>query len=75
MKTPLFLQFLVARMRFTHVIGSAPTPGDSSLVAYAPRLDQIHYRAALIVSGCIWGANTTKVLKCLGWMSLEQRMN
>jgi hypothetical protein len=37
------------------------------------KLDQIHY--ALIVSWCIWGTNTTKVLMCLGWMSLEQRRN
>jgi hypothetical protein len=38
------------------------------------KLDQIHYRAALIVSGCIWGSNCSKVLNwCLDWMTLQQR--
>jgi hypothetical protein len=35
-----------------------------------PKLDKIHYRAALIVSGAIHGSSCQKVLACLGWMSL-----
>jgi hypothetical protein len=40
---------------------------------HVDKLDQVHYRAALIVSGCMQGSNRTKVLKCLGWMSLGDR--
>jgi hypothetical protein len=36
-------------------------------------MDKIHYRAALMVSGCLWGSNNAKVFKCLVWMTLGQR--
>ncbi len=39
------------------------------------KLDRIHYRAALLVSGCIHGSNSNKVLKCLAWLDLNKRRN
>ena len=36
-------------------------------------LDKVHYRAALIVSGCIHGTNTNKLFKTLGWRALGNR--
>lgn len=46
---------------------------DSANMNILSRLDQIHYHAALIVSGCIWGTSCENTFKCLGWMTLEQR--
>ncbi len=37
------------------------------------RLDRLQYNAALIVSGCIHGSNTNKVLACLNWKPLSDR--
>jgi hypothetical protein len=36
------------------------------------KLDQIHYHAGLIVSGCPADTSHAKLLECLGWMSLQQ---
>jgi hypothetical protein len=38
---------------------------------YLSKLDRIHYRAGHLVSGCVHGTNTNKVLGSLGWMSLS----
>jgi hypothetical protein len=46
---------------------------DSANQGLLGQLDKIHYRAALTVSGCIQGTSTQKVLRCLHWMSLEDR--
>ncbi|CAH1775134.1 unnamed protein product, partial [Owenia fusiformis] len=37
------------------------------------KLDRLHYKAALIVSGCIKGTNTNKVLKILNWAPLSEK--
>ena len=37
------------------------------------KLEQLHYSAALIVSGCIRGSNRNKVLNVLNWQTLESR--
>jgi hypothetical protein len=37
------------------------------------KLDRMHYRDALVVSGCIHGSNISKVFTCLGWLSLADR--
>ncbi len=37
------------------------------------QLDKLHYRAALLISGCIQGSNSAKVLRILNWQSLESR--
>ncbi len=37
------------------------------------QLERIHYRAGIIVSGCIHGSSTKKVLKILNWKSLADR--
>lgn len=39
------------------------------------RLDRIHYRAAILVSGCIHGSNRKKVLSVLNWKELADRRN
>ena len=46
---------------------------DSTNQNNLARLDQVHYRAGLIVSGCLHGTNKLKVFECLGWMTLEKR--
>jgi hypothetical protein len=46
---------------------------DSANQSLLAKLEQVQYRAALIVSGCIKGTNNQKVLKCLDWMKLEKR--
>jgi hypothetical protein len=40
---------------------------------YLSKLDRIHYRGALYVSGCLHGTNSTKKFKNLGWMCLADR--
>jgi hypothetical protein len=39
------------------------------------KLHQVHYRAALIISGCPLGTNQIKTLDCIGWLSLAKRRN
>jgi hypothetical protein len=46
---------------------------DSANQSLLSKLEQVQYRAALIVSGCIKGTNNQNVLKCLDWMKLEKR--
>ncbi len=45
----------------------------SANVETLKQLDKLHYRAALLVSGCIQGSNSIKVLRILNWQSLESR--
>ena len=40
---------------------------------YLSKLDKIHYRGALYVSGCLHGTNMSKVLKHLNWNTLSER--
>ncbi len=63
----LYFAFILPHLEYGSVIFS------SANVGLLAKLDQIHYRAALIVSGCLHGSNTNKVFNCLGWASLEQR--
>jgi hypothetical protein len=46
---------------------------DSAINNWLNQFDRIHYSAALIVSGCIAGSNSNKVLNCLQWSTLELR--
>jgi hypothetical protein len=46
---------------------------DSTSKYNLAKFDHIHYRGGLLVSGCIQGTSTEKVLACLGWMSLKDR--
>ena len=46
---------------------------DSANADLLFKLEQIHYRAALVVSGCSLGTSKCKVYRCLGWMSLSER--
>jgi hypothetical protein len=46
---------------------------DSANQSLLNKLDQIHYRVALLVSGCIQGTSKIKVFNCLNWSSLESR--
>jgi len=39
------------------------------------KLERIHYQAAILVSGCIHGSNTQKVLSSLNWQTLSSRRN
>ncbi len=48
---------------------------DCSSNYHLAKLDRVHYRAALLVSGCIHGSNSKKLLQCLGWLDLTQRRN
>ena len=63
----LYFAFILPHLEYGSVIFS------SANIGLLAKLDQIHYRAALVVSGCLHGTNSQKVLKCLGWASLEQR--
>jgi hypothetical protein len=63
----LYFSFILPHLEYGSIIF------DSANASILAKLEQIHYRAALIVSGCIWGSNRTKVFKCLDWMTLEQR--
>jgi hypothetical protein len=63
----LYFSFILPHLEYGSVIF------DSAKVTPLSRLDQIHYRAALIVSGCIQGTACNKVFKCLDWMPLSQR--
>ncbi len=40
---------------------------------FLKKLDQVHYNAAILVSGCIHGSNTDKVLSLLNWQSSKSR--
>ena len=46
---------------------------DSANLSFLAKLDQVHYRAALLVSGCMRGTSAIKVLKCVDWATLDQR--
>ena len=63
----MYFSFILPHLEYCSIIF------DSANMNILSRLDQIHYHAALIVSGCIWGTSCEKTFKCLGWMTLEQR--
>ncbi len=46
---------------------------SSANETYLKMLERTHYRAALIVSGCIQGSNTSKVLSILNWRTLSAK--
>ncbi len=63
----LYCSFVLPHLEYCSVIFDS---ANSNLLS---RLEQVHYHGALTVSGCIWGTSREKTLKCLGWMTLEQR--
>jgi hypothetical protein len=65
----LYKSFILPHLEYGGIIFDS---ANRSLLA---KLDQVHYRAALLVSGCITGTNSQKVLKCLDWTTLECRRN
>jgi hypothetical protein len=46
---------------------------QSASKEYLSKLDRIHNREALFVSGCLHGTKYSKVLINLGWMALAER--
>lgn len=65
----LYFSFVLPHLEYGSLIF---TSANAGILA---KLDQVHYRAALIVSGCIKGTSRVKVFRCLDWMSLEERRN
>ena len=45
----------------------------SATKSHLDKLERLHYNAALLVSGCIHGSNTVKVLNILNWQTLASR--
>jgi len=46
---------------------------NSANKANLDKLERLHYNAALLVSGCMHGSNTMKVLNILNWQTLSSR--
>jgi hypothetical protein len=63
----LFMSFILPHLEYVSLVYSGACRGDLT------KLDIIHYRAGILVSGCLFGTNSSKVLRCLGWMSLRDR--
>lgn len=63
----IYYSFILPHLEYCSVIF------DSANINVLSRLDQVHYRAGLIVSGCVQGTNHQKVFNCLGWSTLGQR--
>ena len=63
----IYFSFILPHIEYCSVVF------DSTNQNTLARLDQVHYRAGLIVSGCPQGTNRLKVFDCLGWMTLEKR--
>jgi hypothetical protein len=61
--------FILPHLEYSSIIFDAA--GKSQLA----KLDKKHYRASLLVSGCIHGTSACKILHHLGWMSLQDRRN
>jgi hypothetical protein len=63
----MYISFILPHMEYGYVVSDC---ANQSLLS---KLDQIHYRAGLIVSGCPQGTSHIKLLECLGWVSLQKR--
>lgn len=65
----IFMSFIIPHLEYGSLIYSSACQRDLD------RIDRVYYRASLLVSGCMFGTSKAKVLKCLGWMTLEDRRN
>lgn len=63
----IYFSFILPHLEYCSIIL------DSANADLLSKLEQIHYRAALIASGCSRGTSRCKVYRCLGWMSLAER--
>ncbi len=63
----IFMSFILPTMEYGSLVYSGASQSDLN------KLDQVYYRAALLVSGCIHGSNKFKVFKSLGWRTLDDR--
>ena len=65
----IYLSFIKPHFEYGDIIY------NSAHKTHLDNLERIHYHAALIVSGCIRGSNTMKVLSSLNWHTLKSRRN
>jgi hypothetical protein len=63
----MYMSFILPHLEYGSIIFA------SSYQNLLAQLDRIHYRAAVLVSGCVHGSNSHKVLKCLDWPTLADR--
>ncbi len=63
----IYMAFIIPHLEYGSIIF------DSATQSLLSKLDQLHYRAALLVSGCMQGTSAKKVFACLNWNSLEIR--
>ena len=63
----MYLSFILPHLEYGSIIFDLAPQNKLAM------LDRIHYHAALTVSGCMVGTSETKVLKCIGWLSLAVR--
>ena len=63
----IYVSFILPHLEYCSIVF------DSANYCFLNKLDQVHYRAACIISGCMPGTSRVKVLNCLGWLSLKSR--
>jgi hypothetical protein len=63
----MYLSFILPHLEYGCIVF------DSTSQNLLTRLYQIHYRAAIIISGCTHGTSAQKVIRSLDWMTLGAR--